>query len=65
MEHIIENSKGGAEEEFGKMFARLRGKEVDDLGALAKKIYGKKKAKGLIPEGLPAEVKKEAEKAVG
>ena len=65
LEHIIGNSKNGAEEEFTKMFARLRGKEMDELGALAKKIYGKKKAKELIPEGLPSEVKKEAEKSLG
>ncbi|MCP4647004.1 MAG: hypothetical protein GY852_04610 [bacterium] len=65
LEHIIDNSKDGAGEEFTKMFARLRGKEMDELGALAKKIYGKKKAKELIPKDLPAEVKKEAEKSLG
>lgn len=65
LEHIISNSKEGAEGEFTKMFSRLRGKEVEDVGALAKKVYGKKKAKGLIPETLPPEVKKQAEKAVG
>ncbi len=65
LEHIIGNSKDGAGGEFTKMFSRLRGKEMDELGALAKKIYGKTKAKELIPEGLPPEVKKEAEKSLG
>lgn len=65
LEHIIENSKEGSKNEFTKMFSRLRGNEMDELGALAKKIYGKKKAKELIPDELPPEVKKEAEKAVG
>jgi hypothetical protein len=65
LEHIISNSKEGAAEEFTKIFSRLRGKEMEDIGGLAKRVYGKKGAIGLIPETLPPEVKKQAEKAVG
>ncbi|MBD3398219.1 hypothetical protein GF412_03430 [Candidatus Micrarchaeota archaeon] len=65
LEHIISNSKEAAGEEFTKMFSRLRGREMEEIGALARKIYGKKRAKGLIPESLPPEVKKQAETAVG
>ena len=64
LEHIVENNKDEAAPEITKMFARLRGKEAEDIGSLARKVFGKKQAKGLIPKELPLEVRKEAEKAV-
>ena len=65
LEQIIEKNKGEILEEFSKAFLRARGQEAESLGALAKKIYGKKKAGELIPENLPEEAKKEAEEAIG
>ncbi|MBD3389410.1 hypothetical protein GF415_00450 [Candidatus Micrarchaeota archaeon] len=65
LEQIIEKNKEGAREEFGKAFLRARGQEAEALGALAKKVYGKKGAGKLIPENLPKEARREAEEAIG
>ncbi len=64
LEQIIGNNKEGAAGEITKMFGRLRGKEAEELGGLAKRVYGKEKAKALIPKELPLEIRKEAEKTV-
>lgn len=64
LEQIIEKNRKECAGEFTKMLATARGKEMEELGALAKKIYGKTKAKGLIPAGLPPQIKKEAEESV-
>jgi len=63
-EHIIGDNKEAAAPEFTKMFSSLRGKEASELAKLAKKTYGKKKARELIPKELPAEARKEAEKSM-
>ncbi|MFP3950358.1 MAG: hypothetical protein ACLFUZ_04700 [Candidatus Micrarchaeia archaeon] len=65
LEQIIDKNKEEARREFSKAFLQARGQDAEALGALAKKIYGKKGARNLIPENLPDGVKKEAEEAVG
>ncbi len=64
LQHIVENGKDEAAAEVSVMFMRLRGKEAEDLGNLARRVYGKKRAKELIPKELPPEIKKETEKAM-
>ena len=64
LEQIVGNDKDEAAPEITKMFVRLRGKEAEEIGKLARKVYGKKQARKLIPKELPPEIRKEAEKAV-